>query len=857
MNNSLSFLQWNCRSLSKNISYLIQHLKNSDYEVLLLQALNVPENNTPNIPGYFYPPLTSNNTTSEKMQTAIYIKKGLNYSQIEIPNTRNLENIHITAVSILFPNKFTINAASLYLPKGPIDNNTDWLKQVGLLNSTKGKWIIGGDFNAHSPLWEKDCKITTSNRLVDNIIDSDLTILNNGKITRIPDIKDHRPTSIDITLVSSELLINSNWDTLTDTLGSDHIPIIITISSKDNVSKDNSKIDYKIPKYNYKKANWDKFKNIISTKDFLLNKIEYTDINYLYSLFQDTLINAANRSIPKCNENHTTKKQGNSWWSTECEEAVMNKKKAFKTYLKNKTEENFNKMKYANIHCNKIIAKAKTMYWNSFCTKEISSPKDLNKIWSKIKTIKNNNRTSTIPILSNNNSIPTDKEKAEIFVESFSKISTTEGLSDKNKLYREKMERENQQHNDEIPLDIYINAEITEKEFNEALKDIKNKTTSIGSDVISNTMLVNLPPNAKIFLLKFFQKCWKLNTFPNIWKESIVIPIHKQGKPKTDLKNYRPIALTSHTCKLFERIILKRLTQFCNKNNIIPTNQAGFTKNRSSTEHLIKLTTQIKHQFARRQSILATFFDIQKAYDQVWHFRLIQKLHNIGLSGNIIQFIKNLIHQRKMITKVGNSYSTSRTLSMGLPQGSILSPILFNILTYDLPEVISTDTTIVQYADDICMWMKVNLKKHSKKRVIKFIKNTYQKNLDKLENFMTSNGLTISTEKTNLMLFNAGTQPTSLPLFTLYNTPLEYKNNTKFLGLTLSSKLSWSLHIENILTKARKNLNVIKILRKLPWGMDPQTLIHISTALIRSVLTYGQEVFFSANLTLLKKTAKY
>ena len=268
---------------------------------------------------------------------------------------------------------------------------------------------------------------------------------------------------------------------------------------------------------------------------------------------------------------------------------------------------------------------------------------------------------------------------------------------------------------------------------------------------------------------------------------------------------------------------------------------------------MVKLSTNIKQQFAKRKGILATFFDVQKAYDQVWHFRLFQKLNKIGLSGNIFFFIRNLLSNRQVIAKVGNSFSTSRYLTMGLPQGSILSPILFNILTHDLTDIATSDVTIVQYADDICMWKIVNLKRSTNKRNINFIREQFQRNLDALENYMTTNGLTISTEKTNLILFNAGENAPNLPYFTLYNQILEYKQSIKFLGLTFTSKLSWSTHINIILEKARKNLNLIKILTKLPWGMDPQTLVHITTAIIRSSITYGQEIYFSAPKSSLKK----
>ena len=97
---------------------------------------------------------------------------------------------------------------------------------------------------------------------------------------------------------------------------------------------------------------------------------------------------------------------------------------------------------------------------------------------------------------------------------------------------------------------------------------------------------------------------WK---FTQCWKNSIVVPLLKSGKSEYDKTNYRPIALTSHTCKLMEKIVLNRMTQFCEKNKIIPLNQAGFQKGRSAIEHLVKLSTHIKRQFARRKSVLATF----------------------------------------------------------------------------------------------------------------------------------------------------------------------------------------------------------------------------------------------------------
>ena len=186
-----------------------------------------------------------------------------------------------------------MNIASVYLPKGPNDFNTEWLKS--LQDQQPGKWVISGDFNAHSPFWENNCSIVTSNRLVENIVDSSFYLLNDGSVTRIPDVSKHRATAIDLTLVSPELVPSCSWETHRDSLGSDHVPIIITMAEKDKYRVNNK--DEVVPKYNYKKANWGLFQNILSTQDF--EKAKNENVDTMYSNFTGCVLSAANLSIPK------------------------------------------------------------------------------------------------------------------------------------------------------------------------------------------------------------------------------------------------------------------------------------------------------------------------------------------------------------------------------------------------------------------------------------------------------------------------------------------------------------------------------------------------------------------------------
>jgi len=381
-------------------------------------------------------------------------------------------------------------------------------------------------------------------------------------------------------------------------------------------------------------------------------------------------------------------------------------------------------------------------------------------------------------------------------------------------------------------------------EVRDALLSLSTKKTSVGLDAVSNDMLKHLPANFIFLLHKLFNKCWIEGVVPVDWKQSIVIPIHKQGKPRTDKTSYRPIALTSHTGKLMERIILKRLMYFCDKNKIIPVNQAGFRKDRSAIDNLVKLSTHVKIQFARRKNVLATFFDIKRAYDQVWHAKLLHKLKNLGFSGHFYNYIKSFLTNRSIQVRVAKSYSSFRSLHMGLPQGSVISPLLFNVLLYDLPMKLSKEVVLVQYADDICMWMNVSMKRNTPKRALKYIKKVYQNQLNNIDNYMLENGFTLSTEKTYTVLFNNGSNPDDLPAFRIGTNMIEYKDTVKFLGVILTSKLTWNAHIEDNLTKAKKGLNFLKMLSKQFWGQDTLNMKYLATSLIRSKLSYGQEVFF-------------
>ena len=190
-------------------------------------------------------------------------------------------------------------------------------------------------------------------------------------------------------------------------------------------------------------------------------------------------------------------------------------------------------------------------------------------------------------------------------------------------------------------------------------------------------------------MLNIFNRIWEQGTFPESWTKATIIPIPKPNKDHTNPTNYRPIALTSCLCKTMERIINNRLNFYLESNNIISENQSGFRKNRSMTDQLVRLESCIRNAFI-----------IEKAYDTTWKHGILKDIHKIGLKGNVPKFFSNFLSNRCFRVKVGSSFSDVYEQEQGVPQGSILSPTLFNIKINNIIKCLDDDVNCSLYVDD-------------------------------------------------------------------------------------------------------------------------------------------------------------
>ena len=286
------------------------------------------------------------------------------------------------------------------------------------------------------------------------------------------------------------------------------------------------------------------------------------------------------------------------------------------------------------------------------------------------------------------------------------------------------------------------NNEIHNKDFNldELVEAIQlSHDSATGPDEIHYQMLKHLPENSLETLLNIFNYIWTTGKFPEDWTLATIIPIPKPGKDPAEPNNYRPIALTSCLCKTLERMIDKRLTWFLESNNHISRFQSGFRSDRSTTDNLVRLETFIRDALIKKEHVVAVFFDLEKAYDTTWRYGILKDIHKLGLRGRLPTFIENFLADRTMQVRVGSSLSDYYDQEQGVPQGGVLSTTLFSIKINDIVKCLGNLTDCSLYVDDFCICYR--------SKSMATIERQLQQNLNKIENWATSNGFKFSKTK--------------------------------------------------------------------------------------------------------------
>ena len=357
-------------------------------------------------------------------------------------------------------------------------------------------------------------------------------------------------------------------------------------------------------------------------------------------------------------------------------------------------------------------------------------------------------------------------------------------------------------------------------------------------------MIKNLPTHQLNNLLEYFNYLWNNNLFPEQWSTAIVLPFLKPKKPPRLTASYRPISLTSCLCKLFEKMVLVRLSKYMETKKHIKSYQSGFKRLHSTYDPLVALEGAIQETFIRDDFLVAIFIDLEKAYDMVWQQLVLKILQKLELKGNLPNFILNFLKNRKIKVRIGDTLSEPIDVDNGLPQGSVLSCILFLLIINSIFEELEEDVYKALFCDDGLFWA-------TGKNLNDVIK-TIQKALNCISEWCDYHGPKISITKTHFNIFTRKTKFVTPELF-LNGTQLKRYKSVKYLGVIFDQGLTWKLHINDLVKRCQQPLNMMRKASRHDWGGDRTSLKLLYTGLIRSKIDYACFLYSNAAKTHLDK----
>ena len=382
------------------------------------------------------------------------------------------------------------------------------------------------------------------------------------------------------------------------------------------------------------------------------------------------------------------------------------------------------------------------------------------------------------------------------------------------------------------------NIVLRESEVEDILK-ILNPSKASGPDLISPRLLKASAGILKYPLCKLFNLSLEKATYPSQWKRANVTPVFKSNN-SSDVKNYRPISLLSVISKVMERCVYKHIHNHLLEYNIITEHQSGFTKGDSAVNQLVSITNEFGRALDNGKEIRVIFCDISKAFDRVWHKGLLFKLKQAGISGNLLNWFENYLNGRSQRVVLNGSYSNWLPIGAGVPQGSILGPLLFILFINDI--VTDVKAEIKLFADDTSLFLVVDTPTEAAE--------TLNGDLHKIQNWAEQWLVNFNAKKTETMVISRKNIKPIHPTLYMNNQPLQSVNAHKHLGLIISNNGSWHDHIDYIVKKAYNRLN---ILRKNRMILDRFTLEKLYMAFIRPLLEYADVVWDNNNQTLINK----
>ena len=801
-----------------NFNQIEAHMLSRDVDIMCISEswlLPLTANRFIDIPGYS----VYRSDAGMGGGVCVYVKEDFKVN-ILTPTLERPDDIEDIWMTVQYRNFPSFIIGCVYRHPHALNNSFSYISDVFTTMCLRNKPIlILGDFNDDQFLPEnKIGKITQSLHLTQII----------KKATRI--------TSTSSTLIDLAITNRPNFVIHSDVLScpvGDHELLTTTINIRKERKPPIIRTFRSLRNYSQ-----NKLCDLLLNDTDALNYILRTDnVNDQVSIFTNIFIKCLNSCAPFVTKE--IKRPSAPWIDDQIKEAIKKRNNLHSVFKLNRqdpiAESNYRKQKKK---VKNMISISKTKY---FKEQFLKCRGNIRGTWDVIKKIIPGNKKS-FGLLGDSESEL--KNKVEEFNKHFATIGentfrkSQESQVDSNLLLNNRPSLQSNNLNKFRPQPVDINTLIL------TIKSLKT-TNSYGSDGIPFRFLIDSLPVTIYYILVIVNTSIVTGVHPELWKHSFVAPVFKSGDVE-NIGNYRPISLLPIISKIIEKIIANQLIDFLESNKLLAENQHGFRPNLSTETALLTVTNKIYENIENKKISLLLLLDLSKAFDSVNHQILMEKCQDLNIDSF---WLENYLENRVQSVRIGSAISSPQKIQFGVPQGSILGPLLFLIYINDLPNYIR-DCLLVIYADDTQILLTGEINK------VNELLQKAKEILITAKTYFNVNGLLLNENKTQFIFFGSRQYISRIPnniSLKLGDVTLIPSQNVKNLGVYMDNFLTYNVHIDEL---QKKVTGTLLFINRVSDRFNFDCRVMVVQSLVLSILNYCLRVWGSTNKTQMGRVSK-
>ncbi len=729
---------------------------------------------------------------------AMFIRDGIEY----VPHSSALQRhtaCEILSCKLKVPNQSDLHIALAYRPPGQqTDADDALLTEVKEICRSKNVLILG-DFNSPDINWELMHSSKTENSFEQKLLHLVSEEFLTQHVTMDTRFRSGQQSScLDLVISRDENCI-LGLSTQAPFGLSDHCVLVWEYSHF------SAPVTRAIGERNIWKGDYKKMKGLLDETDW--SPADVPDPNEAWCFFR----NSTQQLVENCCPLKKTLRVSRPEWVTPTIKRNLKKKRRlWKTYARYQQATHFLEFKKQRNLCRKLIRKERSAFEAELVKGIPNNPK---RFFSYVNKAKRNR--DPIPCLKDNqgNKLTDNSDKANLLSNFFMSVYTEEPP------YNEDVQRCIIPAADEISTVSFATDTVRR-----ALRQLQ-PTKSPGPDGISAKLLNELAEQLASPLSKIFETSMEMGALPADWKLANITPIYKGGE-RTSPNSFRPVSLTSICCKLMEKIIKTELMRHIEGNNLLSAAQHGFRSGRSCLTNLLTSMESWTKSLEMGSSVDAIYIDFSKAFDKVPHRRLISKLHQIGVTGNLLKWLADFLTGRRQRVCIGDAKSEWKTVSSGVPQGSVLGPILFLIYVNDCLDGLTCEK--VMFADDLKIWNSIERSEDGQ---------SLQNDLDRLQQWCDKWLLKLNFNKCQVIRLRSSFRKVIRfeYEYSIGGHKLEQVNELRDLGVCMTPTLKPSTHCAKT---AKKAMGILGAIRRSFIYFDADLFGRVFGTFVRPMLEY-------------------